>query len=185
METHYSILAWRIPQTEEPGGLESIGSYSRTRMMLLGIYALFQFSNHRYEQTIVSYANTCKPQRYCRLGCRPPQQSTHCNKANDAIFWFPNAHKSYVYTILQSTKSAMCAQWLSHVLLFVTPWIVAHQAPLSMEFPAKNTGVGSFSRGCSRPRDQICVSCVSCISRWVLYHCTTWEAPLSVQQNYV
>ena len=23
--THYSILAWRIPQTEEPGGLQSIG----------------------------------------------------------------------------------------------------------------------------------------------------------------
>ena len=26
METHSSILAWRIPQTEEPGGLQSIGS---------------------------------------------------------------------------------------------------------------------------------------------------------------
>ena len=26
METHSSILAWRIPQTEEPGGLQSMGS---------------------------------------------------------------------------------------------------------------------------------------------------------------
>ena len=25
METHSSILAWRIPWTEEPGGLESMG----------------------------------------------------------------------------------------------------------------------------------------------------------------
>ena len=25
MATHSSILAWRIPQTEEPGGLQSIG----------------------------------------------------------------------------------------------------------------------------------------------------------------
>ena len=25
MTTHSSILAWRIPQTEEPGGLQSIG----------------------------------------------------------------------------------------------------------------------------------------------------------------
>ena len=24
--THFSILAWRIPQTEEPGGLQSKGS---------------------------------------------------------------------------------------------------------------------------------------------------------------
>ena len=26
METHSSVLAWRIPWTEEPGGLQSIGS---------------------------------------------------------------------------------------------------------------------------------------------------------------
>ena len=26
MATHFSILAWRIPWTEEPGGLQSIGS---------------------------------------------------------------------------------------------------------------------------------------------------------------
>ena len=25
METHFSILAWRIPRTEEPGGLQSVG----------------------------------------------------------------------------------------------------------------------------------------------------------------
>ena len=28
----------------------------------------------------------------------------------------------------------MCAQLLSHVQLFVTPWAIAHQAPLSMGF---------------------------------------------------
>ena len=26
MATHYSILAWRIPWTKEPGGLQSMGS---------------------------------------------------------------------------------------------------------------------------------------------------------------
>ena len=26
MATHSSVLAWRIPWTEEPGGLESMGS---------------------------------------------------------------------------------------------------------------------------------------------------------------
>ena len=30
MATHYSILAWRIPWTEEPGGLQSMGSQSWT-----------------------------------------------------------------------------------------------------------------------------------------------------------
>ena len=30
MATHLSILAWRIPWTEEPGGLQSMGSQSQT-----------------------------------------------------------------------------------------------------------------------------------------------------------
>ena len=32
MATHASILAWEIPQTEKPGGLQSIGLQSRTRL---------------------------------------------------------------------------------------------------------------------------------------------------------
>ena len=35
MATHSSILAQRIPWTEEPGGLQSIGSQSRTRLKRL------------------------------------------------------------------------------------------------------------------------------------------------------
>ena len=31
MATHSSILAWRNPRTEESGGLQSMGSQSRTR----------------------------------------------------------------------------------------------------------------------------------------------------------
>ena len=30
MTTHSSILAWEIPWTEEPGGLQSMGSQSQT-----------------------------------------------------------------------------------------------------------------------------------------------------------
>ena len=32
MATHSSILAWRIPWTEEPGELQTMGSQSRTRL---------------------------------------------------------------------------------------------------------------------------------------------------------
>ena len=41
----------------------------------------------------------------------------------------------------------------------------------------------SYSRGSSQPRDRICVSYVSCIGRWILYHCTTWEAPKPLWDN--
>ena len=32
------------------------------------------------------------------------------------------------------------------------------------------------SRGSSRPRDKACVSCMSCASRWILYHWTMGES---------
>ena len=32
VDTHFSILAWRIPWTEEPGGLQSMGSQSWTQL---------------------------------------------------------------------------------------------------------------------------------------------------------
>jgi len=35
MATHSSILAWRIPWTEEPGGLQSTGSQSRAGLKRL------------------------------------------------------------------------------------------------------------------------------------------------------
>ena len=75
----------------------------------------------------------------------------------------------------------LCAQSLSRVRLFVTPWTVACQAPLSMGFPRQeywsglpfpppgdlpDTGVEPASH----------VSCASCIGRQILYHCTLWEA---------
>ena len=43
----------------------------------------------------------------------------------------------------------------------------------------------SFSRGSSWPRDQTLVSWVSCIGRWILYHCTTWEVQLCLNSNKV
>ena len=38
MGTHSSVLAWRIPWTEEPGGLQSTGSESRTRLKQLSTH---------------------------------------------------------------------------------------------------------------------------------------------------
>jgi len=33
-----------------------------------------------------------------------------------------------------------------------------------------------YTGGSSQPRDQACMSCISWIGRWILYHCVTWEA---------
>ena len=38
MVTHSSILAWKIPRTEEPGGPRSVGSHSHTRLKRLSTH---------------------------------------------------------------------------------------------------------------------------------------------------
>jgi len=53
---------------------------------------------------------------------------------------------------------------------FVTPRTAAHQVPLSMGFPGKNTGVGC--QGIFLVRNQ---TLVSCIGRWILYQLATRE----------
>ena len=51
----------------------------------------------------------------------------------------------------------VCAQSLSHIRLFVTPWTVARQAPLSMEFSRQEywSGLHSkrFSSNPTRPQN--------------------------------
>ena len=66
-------------------------------------------------------------------------------------------------------------KWLNRSRLLATPWTAAYQAPLSMDFPGKSTGVGchcllwqlwqvglyaSCHMGSSQTRDQTHVSCI-------------------------
>ena len=43
--THSSILAWRIPWTQEPGRLQSMGSQGRTQLKRLSTQAQFLYIN--------------------------------------------------------------------------------------------------------------------------------------------
>ena len=66
---------------------------------------------------------------------------------------------------------------LSHVQLFATPWTVAHWAPLSMDFPGKNTGVGCHAllqRIFSTQGSNLCL--LHC--RQILYHLSHQGSPL-------
>ena len=78
--------------------------------------------------------------------------------------------------VVTSDVCACMLSCFSHVWLFATLWTVAHQAALSMGFFRQWVAISS-SRGSSRHRDWTCVSCISWIGRWILYHCTSWEAP--------
>ena len=90
---------------------------------------------------------------------------------------YPNLHIPFLCNSVHVLTRA-----LSHIQLFVTPWTVARQAPLSMEF----SGILEilewvaipFSKGSFQPSVQTHVSCLFCVSRQILYHCATWEALL-------
>ena len=77
------------------------------------------------------------------------------------------------------------AHSLSHVQLFSTPWTVAHQAHLSMEFPGKNTGVGCHFLLQALPnlgiKSSSSVSLLHC--RWILYSWTNGEV-ISITKSY-
>ena len=72
----------------------------------------------------------------------------------------------------------MCAESLSRVQLSDS---MDYSPPgssvrgISQAWTLKWVAVSS-SRGSARPRDWTCISGVSCIGRWILYHCATWKA---------
>ena len=53
MAPHSSTLAWKIPWTEEPGGLQSVGSLSRTRLSDFTI----TFPFHALEKEMATNSN--------------------------------------------------------------------------------------------------------------------------------
>ena len=87
-----------------------------------------------------------------------------------------------------SSSFCMCACPVAQsCLTLCDPWTVACQFPVHGLLQARIVEwvAISYSRGSSQPRDQTHVSCVSCIGRWMLYHCTIWEAPSSSMRTLI
>ena len=51
MAAHSSILAWRIPRTEEPEGLQSTGSQSQARLTLTHTHTHITLQSHQTQKT--------------------------------------------------------------------------------------------------------------------------------------
>ena len=92
------------------------------------------------------------------LPCPPPGDLP--NPGIEPMSLFPAAFAGRLFTASTTWGSPyayvyVCAQSLSRVQLFSIPWTVAHQAPLSIEFLGKNTGVGChfLFQGIFPPRD--------------------------------
>ena len=100
------------------------------------------------------------------------------------IYWVPTVCRSWaslldMNSLPEFSQKYVCAQSLIHVWLFVIPWTIACLAPLSLKFSRQEywSELPFPTLGSSQPRDQICVSCASCLGRQILYHWATREAP--------
>ena len=76
---------------------------------------------------------------------------------------------------LENYSNALLLLFICYVQFFVTPWTVACQDSLSMDFPGKNTRVAFYIilRKFFQSRER---NHVSCIGRQILYHWATREA---------
>ena len=94
----------------------------------------------------------------------------------------PSSFTSLAASGLPGTRTLLlggaCAQSLSQVWLFATLWTVCSlpDSPVHGTLQASILECVAifYSRGSSQPRDQTCVSCVSCVGRQVLYHWAMW-----------
>ena len=140
MAPHSSILAWKIPWTEEPGGLQSMGSrrvghnwsdlaapaavVGKHSIKANKLYLLISASAIRTAaaKSLQSCPTLCDPIDRSPLGSSVPG-ILQARTLEWVAISFSNAWKWKVKVKL-----------LSRVQLLVTPWTAAHQAPLSMGF---------------------------------------------------
>ena len=119
MATHSSILAWRIPWTEEPGGLQSMGS---------------QRVGHNWATFISLCLLLLLLSRFSRVRlCATPEMEAH--QAPLSLGFFKARTLEWVaISFSNEWKWKVKGKLLSRVRLPATPWTTAHQAPPSMGF---------------------------------------------------
>ena len=129
MAVHSSTLAWKIPWTEEPDRLQSMGSQRvRHDWATLSCPGLPGKSRYDISSFLLLFIYICV---------------LSCSVVSDSL----PPHGLYPARLL-------------------CPW----------NFPSRNTGVGYqfLCQWSSQLRNQTCISCVSCIGRWILYPCATY-----------
>ena len=157
MAADSSILSWRIPWT----GLVIMESQSPWVHRELGMTEQLTLST-QFSQLICSISFRLQQSELILFPCWPLQSI----KQSSLCYIVVSYQVSVLYICLVAQLrptlcdpmdcSPPCSYVRAILQARILQWVVI-----------------SFSRESSRPRDQICISC---IGRWILYHCATWEA---------
>ena len=122
MATHSRILAWKIPWTEEPGGLWSVRGVAKSRTRLSDFpftFLLRQCQVGTFYMVHISAPGNTISQHHLKFV--PLRASLFCRQTQQCVH-----HHSLTFLQFSSVHSLSCVQ------LFVTPWTVARQASLSI-----------------------------------------------------
>ena len=122
MATHSRILAWKIPWTEEPGGLWSVRGVAKSQTRLSDFpftFLLRQCQVGTFYMVHISAPGNTISQHHLKFV--PLWASLFCHQTQQFVH-----HHSLTFLQFSSVHS------LSRVQLFVTPWTVARQASLSI-----------------------------------------------------
>ena len=129
MAIHSSVLAWRIPQTEEPGGLWSIESWR---------------VGHDWSNRACAHINkTTEQSQHPRLSCSGRADTAGQQAEALLITVLECLMEAGLLCKMQAPDRENLGSWnvsacmlscFSCVQLFATLWTVAHQSPLPMGF---------------------------------------------------
>ena len=126
MATHSSILAWRIPGTEEPGGLPSMGLHSLTWLKWLLSSSSSNTDTNRLAAAAAKSLQSC-PTLCDSIDSSPPASPVPGILQARTLEWV-------AISFSDAWKWKVKVKSLRRVQLLVTPWTVAYQAPLSTGF---------------------------------------------------
>ena len=75
MAAHSSILAWRIPWAEEPGGLQSMGSQSQTKLRLTLSLSVAMLQGYQGSKILTIKVKFCRSRMNFIYMCHNLQRS--------------------------------------------------------------------------------------------------------------
>ena len=142
MAAHSRTLAWRIPETEEPGGLQSMRSQGRTRLRDF-TFAFYQLSllllwAHVWDYYRLSFHGLWRMEQSCRITGSPPPQP----RISECISKGKNLRHRFsgLFVNLDLWKDFLCKLCILNPL---------HLPGVSRNKTERNTGVAWFPRACS------------------------------------